>query len=121
MIILNRPTGAVTAILCASALAAFLAGCSGGGQQTAIASVSASQASLAAAGRVVLACYAEASCAAVAPKPQIKVAFDAAYLTVTQAQTAADSGGTPDMNAVTTSLQTLQALVATLPKPAPKA
>ena len=101
-------------ILIAAVLA--LAACSPAGQQTAIASVAASQASLTAAGRVILACYALPQCAAVAPKPQIKTAFDAAYIAVTSAQAVADKGGVPDMTAVASTLEGLQALVLSLPK-----
>jgi hypothetical protein len=101
--------------LLAAVATAMLVGC-GTSQQSAIATVSASQASLTAAGRVILACYSVPACSSVAPKPQIKTAFDVAYLAVTTAQGAADKGGTPDMAAVMQALQALQALVASLPR-----
>lgn len=102
-------------------LAASLAGCAasasgGAGSVPApIVSVSASEAALAAAGRVVLACYSVPACAAVAPKPAIKVAYDNAYGAVTAAQAVADSGGSPDLTASTAALVVLQGLVAKLP------
>jgi hypothetical protein len=97
------------------ALAVLLAGC-GGTSQSAVATVSASEAALAAAGRVVLACYSVPRCASVAPKPQIKSAYDAAYAAVTQAQSVADAGGTPNMAATTAAMSALQGLVSQLPQ-----
>lgn len=97
------------------ALLLFLTACSGT-QQSSVAAVSASEAALAAAGRVVLACYTVPKCAAVAPKPQIKAAYDSAYTAVTNAQTVADGGGTPDMTAATAAMSALQGLVAQLPQ-----
>lgn len=96
------------------ALLVFLVACSGTSQSS-VAAVSASEAALAAAGRVVLACYTVPKCAAVAPKPQIKAAYDSAYTAVTNAQTVADGGGTPDMTAATAAMSALQGLVAQLP------
>jgi hypothetical protein len=80
-----------------------------------VATVSALEAALAAAGRGVLACYALPACAAYAPKPTIKVAYDSAYTAVTAAQTAADAGGTPDLTAATAAIATLQGLITSLP------
>lgn len=80
-----------------------------------VAPVSASEAALAAAGRAVLACYSVPKCAAVAPKPQIKVAYDKAYTAVTSAQALADAGATPDMTATAAAMSVLQGLVAQLP------
>jgi hypothetical protein len=94
------------------ALVVLLAGCQ---SQSSVAAVSASEAALAAAGRVVLACYSVPKCSAVAPKPQIKSAYDSAYSAVTQAQTVADAGGSPDMTAATAAMSALQRLVAQLP------
>ena len=88
-----------------------VAGC----KTNAVATVSASEASLAAAGRVVLACYSVPACAAVAPKPAIKLAYDSAYTAVTSAQTTADAGGSPDMTAATAALSALQGLITQLP------
>jgi hypothetical protein len=84
---------------------------------TPVAAVSASEAALAAAGRTVLACYTVPACSAVAPKAQIKAAYDSAYAAVTQAQTVADGGGSPDLTASTAAMTSLQAIVAQLPKP----
>jgi DNA-directed RNA polymerase subunit L len=81
----------------------------------AAASVSALEASLAASGQVIMSCYAVPHCASVAPKPKIKAAYDAAYNSVTQAQTLADAGGKPDMVATAATTSALEALVAQLP------
>ena len=105
---------AASAILWAG-LAVWIAACSATAPQSSIAAVSASEAALAAAGRAVLACYTVPRCATVAPKAQIKGAYDAAYTAVTQAQTVADAGGTPDMTASTAAMSALQGLVAQLP------
>jgi hypothetical protein len=102
-------TGAAWLLM--SALA--LAGCATA--PTPVATVSASESVLAAAGRAVLACYAVPACATVAPKAQIKSAFDAAYTAVTAAQATADAGGSPDLTAATAALSALSALVAQLP------
>jgi hypothetical protein len=83
----------------------------------AVAPVSAAEATLAAAGRVILACYAVPACSAVAPKPKIKADYDAAYSAVTAAQTVADAGGSPEMTAASAALALLQADVAPLPTP----
>lgn len=101
------------------AFAVWLAGCAPPtttpASSPAVSGVSASEASLAAAGHVVLACYAVPACAAVAPKPAIKAAYDKAYSAVTQAQTVADAGGSPDLTATTAALSVLQGLVTQLP------
>ncbi len=81
----------------------------------AVATVSASQAVLAASGRTVLACYSVPACAKVAPKAKIKAAYDVAYKAVTDAQAVADTGGSPDMSLEAAALTTLQSLVAQLP------
>lgn len=80
-----------------------------------VAAVSASEATLAAAGKTVLVCYSVPRCAAVAPKAQIRAAYDLAYDSVTRAQAIADAGGTPDMVASASALSALQALVVQLP------
>jgi hypothetical protein len=85
-------------------------------QQSAVATVSGSEARLAAAGRAILACYMVPACSAVAPKPKIKAAYDSAYNAITAAQAVADAGGTPDLTATTAAMVTLQGLVAQLPK-----
>jgi hypothetical protein len=85
----------------------------------AVAPVSAAEATLAAAGRVILACYAVPACSAIAPKPKIKADYDTAYSAVTAAQTVADAGGSPDMTAASAALALLQADVAPLPTPKP--
>lgn len=77
--------------------------------------VVASEAALSAAGRAVLACYAVPACARVAPKPQLKAAYDQAYTLVVAAQASVDAGGTPDMTAATAAMAALEALVARLP------
>jgi hypothetical protein len=100
-------------------LAAGLAGCGKPATTSptpAVPDVVASEASLAAAGKVVLACYALPACAAQAPKAQIKLAYDAAYSAVTQAQTAADAGGSPNMTAAAAAVASLAQIVAQLPK-----
>lgn len=117
----RRCTSRGFALLLCGALAAWLAGCAPkpgvpAGNATA-ASVSASEAALAAAGRVIVACYSVPACGAVAPKPTIKAAYDAAYASVTQAQGIADAGGTPDMTASVAAMSALQALIARLPSP----
>lgn len=94
----------------------LLAGCaSSQPAQPALAGVVAAEASLTAAGDIIIACYAVSSCAKVAPKAKIKLAYDAAYQSVTQAQTTADAGGAVDLTATTAAISALQALVATLP------
>jgi hypothetical protein len=93
----------------------WLAACSTTAPQSSVAAVTASEAALAAAGRVILACYGVPRCAAVAPKAQIKSAYDAAYAAVTNAQTVADAGGSPDLTATTAAMSALQGLVAQLP------
>lgn len=80
------------------------------------ASVSVAEATLAAAGRTVVACYAVPACATVAPKSDIKRAYDGAYAAVTEAQTAADSGGSPDMTASVAALSALETLLTRLPR-----
>lgn len=77
--------------------------------------VAASQVALTAAGRVVLACYSVPSCAATAPKAQIRAAYDRAYDAVVAAQAVADAGGTPSMTAAAAAIATLQGLVTQLP------
>jgi len=77
--------------------------------------VVAAEAALAAAGHIVLGCYAVPACVAVAPKPAIKKAYDAAYNAVTAAQTVADAGGSPDMTAATAAMSGLQSLIDQLP------
>jgi hypothetical protein len=99
--------------------AGLLVSCSQPGPRPAAASVSASEAALAAAGRVVLACYTVPRCSAAAPKAQIKAAYDSAYISVTQAQTIADAGGSPDLTATTAAMSVLQALVVQLPQATP--
>lgn len=84
------------------------------------ATVSAAEASLAASGRLILACYAVPACSAAAPKKTIRADYDTAYAAVTTAQAAADAGGSPDMTAAMAALSLLQADVAPLPVPAPK-
>jgi hypothetical protein len=103
-----------SAVILAS-FALWLAACSQPGPRPAAASVSASEAALAAAGRAVLACYTVPRCSAAAPKAQIKAAYDSAYISVTQAQTIADAGGSPDLTATTAAMSVLQGLVAQLP------
>jgi hypothetical protein len=85
----------------------------------AVAGVSAAEAALAAAGRVILACYTVPSCAAVAPKPTIKADYDAAYNAIVAAQVVADAGGSPDMTAATAAMTLLQGAIAQLPAPKP--
>ncbi len=82
----------------------------------AVPSVVALEASLAASGQAIVACYAVPQCVAVAPKAKIKAAYDAAYDSVTQAQALADAGGQPDIVATAAATSALQALVAQLPK-----
>ena len=96
----------------------LLAGCHQSKAPTPVAVVGGVQTGLAAAGHVVLACYAVPACEvkAVPLKPQIKAAYDAAYSAVTAAQSEADAGGSPDMTAATAALSALQGLVAQLPK-----
>jgi hypothetical protein len=94
---------------------AWLAACSATTPQSSVAAVSASEAALAAAGKTILVCYGVPRCAAVAPKAQIRAAYDLAYDSVTRAQAIADSGGTPDMIASASALSALQALVVQLP------
>lgn len=91
------------------------------GGNAAAASVSALEAALTGAGQAVLACYATPACAAVAPKPQIKTAYDTAYTTVTAAQSTADLGGTPDLTAATAAMSALAALLGKLPPTTPAA
>lgn len=110
-------------VLLWGALAVWLAGCgapaepeaSAPAPRPAVAAVSASQATLAAAGRVVMACYAVPACAAVAPKAKIRSAYDAAYDAVVAAQAVADTGATPDMSATTAAMVVLRRLVTQLP------
>lgn len=115
----RRAGSIIFAAVIFGSLAVLLAACPGGPSQSpaqsSVAAVSASEAALAAAGRVVLACYSVPKCSAVAPKPQIKAAYDSAYTAVTNAQTVADAGGTPDMTAATAAMSALQGLVAQLP------
>lgn len=94
-----------------------LAGCAQ--KQDARATVSASQASLAASGKVAMAYLHLPVCPVSAPvcgtpsiRNQIKVAFDQATDALNAAQATADAGGTPDMVAATTALKTLQELLA---------
>jgi hypothetical protein len=109
----------ITSLALASAIwsvfTLYLAGCSPA-PKPAVASVAASEAALAAAGRVILACYTVPSCLAVAPKAKIKAAYDSAYTAVTQAQTVADAGGSPDLTATTAAMTALQGIVAQLPQ-----
>jgi hypothetical protein len=93
---------------------AWLAACSAT-PQSSVAAVSASEAALAAAGKTILVCYGVPRCAAVAPKPAIRAAYDLAYDSVTRAQAIADAGGSPDMIASASALSALQALVVQLP------
>ena len=51
----------------------------------AVPTVVALEASLAASGQIILACYATPQCASVAPKAKIKAAYDSAYNSVTDA------------------------------------
>ncbi len=95
-------------------LACSLAACSAA-TPTSQSTVAASQLALTAAGRVVLSCYAVPSCNAVAPKAQIKVAYDAAYTALVSAQAVADAGGTPTMTAAAAAMATLQGLITQLP------
>lgn len=94
-----------------------LTACASNPTKPAVASVSAAEAALAAAGRVILGCYAVPACAAVAPKATIKGHYDAAYTAVTAAQGLADAGGSPDMTATAAALSLLQGDVAQLPTP----
>lgn len=81
-----------------------------------VAAVSAAESGLAAAGKVAMAYLALPVCGATSatvcgqPKirAQIKTDFDSAYAAVTNAQTVADGGGSPDMTAVTVALTLLQ-------------
>lgn len=84
-------------------------------RERALANVSATQASLAASGRIILACYTVPHCNAVAPKAKIKAAYGEAYTAVTAAQASADAGETPNMTASTAAMQALQGLVNQLP------
>lgn len=113
----RRTTSLFAAFLISGSLAALLilSGCSSTAPQSSVAAVSASEATLAAIGRTVLVCYSVPRCAAVAPKPQIRAAYDLAYDSLTRAQTIADAGGTPDMVASASALSALQALVVQLP------
>lgn len=85
-------------------------------QQTAKATVSAAEGSLAAVGHTILACYKVPACDKLAPKDEITKAYIAAYTAITDAQAVADAGGTPDMTASTGALSALQGLVNALPK-----
>lgn len=113
-----------TGVGCALALAVtvlVLSGCSSTAttQQKTVAGVSASQAALAATAKVAMACYSVPACDKVAPKAQIKKAFDDAYAAVTAAQSTADAGGTPTATAeaaAASAIATFQGLVAQLPK-----
>lgn len=80
-----------------------------------VAVIAASQDSLNAAGKTILACYSVPRCNAAAPKPAIRLAYDTAYDALTRAQAIADAGGTPDLVASTVALSALQVLVAQLP------
>jgi hypothetical protein len=80
-------------------------------QQKTVATVSATEATLAAAGRSAVACMATPVCSAPALKAQIKAAYDKAYNAVTTAQAVADAGGTPDMTAATAAIVALQNLI----------
>lgn len=113
---LRRYTSIGFAVALGGALVICLAGCGATpAPQPSVAAVSASEAALAAAGRVVMGCYAVPACAAVAPKAKIRAAYDTAYTAVTQAQKVADAGGSPDMTAATAAMSELQGLVAQLP------
>jgi hypothetical protein len=79
------------------------------------AAVAALEASLAAAGRTIVACYSVPACSAAAPRAKIKAAYDGAYAALTTAQGVADAGGSPDLTAAGLALGTLQGLVAALP------
>lgn len=119
-----RGTGRVLVALLAAISLTALAACSGTpAQQTSSskATVSASEAALAAAGHVIVSCYAVPACHTAAPVAQIKAAYDTAYNAVIAAQASADAGGTPDMTTTTAALGALQALVVALPtiQPAP--
>jgi hypothetical protein len=98
-------------------LVIWLAGCATSAPPPPRAAVSAAEATLAAAGRVILSCYAVPACAAAAPKATIRKDYDAAYTALTSAQAVADAGGSPDMTAATAALSLLQADVSTLPTP----
>lgn len=80
------------------------------------AEVAASEAALAATGRVILACYAQPRCNAAAPKQQIRQQFDITDDALSAAQRFADSGGVPDLTAAAASLAALQMLVVQLPQ-----
>ncbi len=90
-----------------------LAACASNDQR--MATVSVGQAALASLGRTVLACYAVPRCAVLAPKPQIKAAFDAAYAAVSMAQAQVDAGAMPDTAAAAAAIAALQVIVAALP------
>jgi hypothetical protein len=93
--------------------AAALAACTSTAtnQQKTVATVSATEATLAAAGRAAVACMATPVCSAPALKAQIKAAYDKAYNAVTAAQSVADAGGSPDMTAATAAIVALQNLI----------
>ncbi len=114
---IDRTTTGVGFVLAVATIALLVSGCSSTAttQQKTVAGVSASQASLTAAGKVVLACYSVPKCNAAAPKAQITKAFDTAYDAVVAAQKAADAGGTPDTTAETAAMAALQDLIAKLP------
>lgn len=114
---IRHTTSLFATFLTAGSLAALLllSDCSTATPQSSVAAVSASEATLAAAGKTILVCYSVPRCAAVAPKPQIRAAYDLAYDSLTRAQTIADAGGTPDMVASASALSALQALVVQLP------
>ena len=122
----DRTTTGVGFILAVATIALLVSGCSSTAttQQKTVAAVSASQASLPAAGRVALACYSVPRCnsAVSAPlKAQIKTAFDTATDAVNASQATADAGGTPTATAeaaAASAVATLQGLVAQLPKTA---
>jgi hypothetical protein len=117
----DRTTTGVGFVLAVATIALLVSGCSSTAttQQKTVAAVSASEASLVAAGKVIMACYSVPACDKVAPKAQIKKAFDDAYSAVTAAQATADAGGTPTATAeaaAASAVATLQGLVAQLPK-----
>jgi hypothetical protein len=116
----RRITSIGAVLLVWGGLALMLTGCAGSDTAAtpndhAKAAVVASEASLAAAGKTILACYSVPRCNLVAPKPQLKAAYGVAYDAVTKAQAVADSGGTPDMTATTAAMTALQNTINALP------
>ena len=109
-------------ILAGAALAAVLvAGCA---KQSPVATVSATEAALAASGKVAVAYMQQPPCTGsngplcsdAELKAKIKLAFNAAYDSAAEAQAVADAGGTPNMTALNAAMAALQNLLANLPK-----